>query len=54
METKIVQEIIDDILDRKGLGDEWEQTSPKIQEEIKNKWIEIVKKNIEQNNMIEK
>ena len=54
METKIVQEIIDDILDRRGFGDEWEQMSPEIQEEIKNEWIEIVKKNIEQNNMIEK
>jgi hypothetical protein len=38
----IVHEIIDDILDRKGLGDEWEAIDEDAQDEIKEAWRKII------------
>jgi hypothetical protein len=42
----IIDEIVKDIEDRRGLGDEWNAIDEEIQEEIKNKWLEIIKSNI--------
>ncbi len=42
----IVNDIIEDICDRKGLGNEWENIDEDIQEEIKEKWFKIVDKNL--------
>ena len=43
---KIVDDIINDLLGRKGLADEWEEIDWDIQEEITDKWIEIVEKRL--------
>ena len=40
----IVCEIIDDLIDRKGIGDEWCAIDKKVQAEINRRWIEIVMK----------
>lgn len=39
---KIINNIILDIESRKGIGNEWIQIDPEIQEEIKNEWRIIV------------
>jgi hypothetical protein len=39
---RIVEAIIDDLTDRSGLKQEWWGIDREIQEEIKQKWIEIV------------
>lgn len=44
----IVDEIIEDILNRSGLGDEWEQIDKDIQEEIKEKWCKIINETLEE------
>jgi len=36
------EEIVDDLKNRKGLGDEWEQISPELQKEIQAKWRDII------------
>jgi hypothetical protein len=41
--AEIVEKIIDDIRDRQGLGDEFDAIDEDIQEEIKAKWIAIIK-----------
>ncbi len=41
---KIVEAIIDDLSDRRGLGNEWEQIDEDVQKEIIDKWIGIIKK----------
>lgn len=43
---KIIEDIVGDIIDRKGIGDEWEQIDKDIQEEIKEAWIKIFKKHL--------
>lgn len=43
--TKIIDLIISDIEDRKGIGNEWEEIDDDIKEEIRNEWIDIVKNN---------
>ena len=40
--TDIVNSIIDDLLARTGLADEWEEIDWDMQEEIKEGWIGIV------------
>ena len=37
-----IEQIIEDLRDRAGLGDEWDGMDPDIQEEIKKKWIKIL------------
>lgn len=39
-----VHEIIDDLSDRRGLGQEWDQIDEDIQQEIMNKWMDIIEK----------
>lgn len=39
---KIVDEIIKDFTDRRGLRQEWEQIDRKIQKEIRDTWIKIM------------
>ena len=39
---KAVDEIIDDLTDRKGLRQGWYNMGEDVQEEIKNKWIDII------------
>ena len=41
---KVVEEIVSDLSDRKGIGDEWGQIDSDIQEEIKEKWFNIIKR----------
>lgn len=43
---KIVEEIIKDILDRRGLKQEFQAIDEDIQEEIKDTWKGIIVKNI--------
>lgn len=43
---KIVEELICNLSDRRGIGDEWYQIDDDIQEEIKQEWINIIKKEI--------
>ena len=38
----IVKNIIADIEDRRGLGNEWEMIDEEIQDEIKDQWIGII------------
>jgi hypothetical protein len=40
---RIVKAIEDDICDRKGIGDEWEQIDNEIQAEIRDEWLAIVR-----------
>ena len=42
----IVDRILADLTDRRGLRQEWEQIDPDVQDEIKQAWIEIVKEEI--------
>lgn len=41
-EEKAVQDIIKDMEDRSGLGDEWDQIASYVQEEIKETWSKII------------
>ena len=41
--AEIVDEIAADILDRKGLGDEFGQIDEVVRDEIREAWMEIVK-----------
>ena len=47
LKEKIVDEIIKDISDRKGIGDEWDYIDEDIQDEIKEEWQQIVNKELE-------
>ena len=38
----IIDRIIEDLSDRCGLGDEWDQIDDDIKDEIKEKWKDIV------------
>lgn len=40
--TKAVDAIVNDLLDRKGLSDEWDQIDEDIQEEIKKMWAHLI------------
>ena len=39
---KIIDEIIKDLRDRSGLGNEWDNIDEEIQQEIKKDWLEIL------------
>jgi len=39
---RIVDGIIEDLSDRRGLRQEWDQIDEEIQEEIKEEWLRIV------------
>jgi hypothetical protein len=47
--NKAVNEIIEDITDRCGLGDEWNYIDAYTKEEIKEDWINILKKYLKTN-----
>lgn len=38
---EIVDAIIDDIMDRRALSDEWDMIDPEIRDEIRARWIEL-------------
>lgn len=38
---RIIHRIIQDLEGRKGIGDEWDRIDQNIQQEIKNKWVEL-------------
>lgn len=40
---RIIENIIRDISNRRGIGSEWEQIDIEIQEEIKNEWRMIIR-----------
>ena len=42
--TDVVEGIVDDILSRKGIGNEWEMIDEDIQEEIKAEWVVLIKR----------
>jgi len=46
MSESIVDAIVDDLTDRRGLRQEWEQIDDGIQYEIKKKWRGIVRREI--------
>lgn len=39
---QIVHDIIKDIMDRAGIGDEFQSIDPDIREEIFNEWVDII------------
>ena len=41
---EIVNEILNDLTDRSGLGNEWDNIDSDIQKEIKEAWAEIIQK----------
>jgi len=43
---KIVEDIVKDIEGRSGLGNEWEEIDSGIRGEIKEKWADIINRNI--------
>jgi len=43
-----VDEIIADLSDRGGIGDEWDGIDPVIQDEIREEWIQILERNMNQ------
>lgn len=47
---KIVEAIMKDFTDRRGLRQEWEQIDEDIQNEIKGTWIELVRKVLDEKN----
>lgn len=47
----IVNSIIADLTDRRGLRQEWEYIDSEIQNEIEKTWIEIVQKVLKENNL---
>lgn len=40
---QIVSRIVEDLRDRKGLGDEWNSLSPEDQQDIIEKWVSITR-----------
>ena len=40
--VKIVTKILEDLTDRKGLGNEWDDYDDEIQEEIRSNWENII------------
>jgi hypothetical protein len=40
----IIEDMINDISDRRGIGDEWSEIDEDIKDEIRATWIEIIKK----------
>lgn len=38
---KIVERIIEDLTDRRGLGQEWDQIESSVRAEIKDTWVRI-------------
>lgn len=42
MARLIVDDIVEDLTDRKGLGNEWEEIDEDIQQEIKDNWKNII------------
>lgn len=40
---EIVDRILHDLQGRKGLGNEWDEIDPEIQQEIREEWIQLVK-----------
>lgn len=44
---EIVENIVLDITDRRGLKDEWYAINEDIQEEIKQSWYDIIEKGLE-------
>lgn len=44
---KIVYDIVNDLIDRKGLKQEWDLIEDDIKEDILNKWIGIVIRNLD-------
>lgn len=40
--VRAVQEIIDDLTDRRGLKQEWHQMDAEIQDEIRETWIGLI------------
>lgn len=49
---KIVDLIVQDIEDRKGIGDEWQMIDSDITEEIKEEWGNIIKSQIRENQCV--
>jgi len=43
---KIVHDLIDDLSDRSGIGNEWDEMDEETQEELIKKWESIVKRYI--------
>ena len=43
---KIVNEILADLTDIRGLRQKWDNISEEFQEEIKSEWIQIVRDNL--------
>lgn len=39
---RIVDAIIEDLSDRRGLGQEWEQINSDVQAEIRQRWMDLV------------
>jgi len=46
----ITYDILNDVSSRNGIGDEWEQIDSDLQEDIIQKWIEIIGNNIANSN----
>ncbi len=44
----IVDQIIENLSDRRGIGHEWYQIDEETQQEIRKEWIEIVEQAIEE------
>jgi hypothetical protein len=43
---RIVDELVDDLTDRRGLGQEWEQIDDVIRLEIVNVWLDIAEREV--------
>lgn len=41
--AKVIDKIIRDLSDRRGIGDEWAEIDPETQKEIKRTWGKIVR-----------
>ena len=46
--NRCVKKIIEDIQDRRGIGDEWDDIDASIKKEIRKKWFEIIDENIDE------
>ncbi len=47
MSEEIVDAILEDLQDRKGLSDEWDQIDDEVQAEIRDAWMLIARRVIE-------
>lgn len=47
--SEIVDAIIEDLSDRRGLGQEWEQVDDEIKKEIKDTWAAIIEEMTREN-----